>query len=49
MKTSVQGIFACGDARKKSLRQIITACGEGATAAFSAQHYIENIKGVAYE
>jgi len=49
MKTSVHGIFACGDARKKSLRQIITACGEGATAAFSAQHYIENIKGVAYE
>lgn len=49
MATSVQGIFACGDARKKLLRQIITACGEGATAAFAAQHYIENIKGSAYE
>lgn len=49
MKTSVPGVFACGDARKKSLRQIITACGEGATAAFSAQHYVENIKGSAYE
>jgi thioredoxin reductase (NADPH) len=49
MKTSVPGIFACGDARKKLLRQIITACGEGATAAFSAEQYIENIKGSAYE
>ncbi len=49
MATSVPGIFACGDARKKLLRQIITACGEGATAAFAAQHYVENIKGSAYE
>lgn len=49
MKTSVPGVFACGDARKKLLRQIITACGEGATAAFSAEQYIENIKGQAYE
>jgi len=49
METSVPGVYACGDARKKSLRQIITACGEGATAAFTAQHYIENIKGMAYE
>jgi len=49
MKTSVPGVFACGDARKKLLRQIITACGEGATAAFAAEQYIENIKGSAYE
>jgi len=49
MKTSVSGVFACGDARKKLLRQIITACGEGATAAFAAEQYIENIKGSAYE
>jgi len=49
MRTSVPGVFACGDARKKLLRQIITACGEGATAAFSAEQYIENIKGSAYE
>ncbi len=49
MKASVPGVFACGDARKKLLRQIITACGEGATAAFSAEQYIENIKGSAYE
>jgi len=48
MTTSVPGVFACGDARKKLLRQIVTACGEGATAAFAAQMYVENIKGTAY-
>ena len=41
MKTSARGIFACGDVRKKVLRQIVTSCGDGATAAFAAQHYIE--------
>ncbi len=49
MKTSQDGIFACGDCRKKSLRQIVTACGDGATAAFLAQHYIEKLKGTEYK
>lgn len=49
MQTRQEGIFACGDARKKLLRQVVTACGEGATAAFSAQHYIEELKGIAYK
>jgi thioredoxin reductase (NADPH) len=44
MRTSAEGIFACGDVRKKLLRQIITATGDGATAAFSAEHYVEEIK-----
>lgn len=48
MKTSFDGIFACGDVRKKLLRQVVTATGEGATAAVSAQHYVESLKGVAY-
>jgi len=39
---SKPGVFACGDCRKKLLRQVVTACGDGATAAFSCQHYIEN-------
>ncbi|MEK9148471.1 MAG: thioredoxin-disulfide reductase [Candidatus Desantisbacteria bacterium] len=43
MRTSAEGIFACGDCRKKSLRQIITAAGDGATASFSAQRYIEGL------
>jgi thioredoxin reductase (NADPH) len=42
--TSKPGIFACGDCRKKLLRQVVTACGDGATAAFAAQHYIENLQ-----
>jgi len=49
MMTSQEGIYACGDIRKKLLRQVVTACGEGATAAFAAQKYIEEIKGVSYK
>ena len=49
MKTSKKGIFACGDCRGKLLRQVVTACGDGATAAFSAQQYAEDLKGVAYK
>ena len=40
-ETSEKGIFAAGDCRKKLLRQITTAVGDGATAAFSAQKYLE--------
>ena len=49
MKTSAEGIFACGDVRKKLLRQVVTAAGDGATAAFSAEHYVEGLKGTAYK
>jgi len=48
MKTSLEGLFACGDVRKKLLRQVVTACGEAATAAVSAQHYVEALKGTEY-
>ncbi|HYA12708.1 MAG TPA: thioredoxin-disulfide reductase [Syntrophales bacterium] len=48
MQTSAKGIFAGGDCIRKSLRQVITACGDGATAAFSAQHYVEELKGESY-
>jgi thioredoxin reductase (NADPH) len=41
MQTSIEGIFACGDVREKILRQVVTAAGDGATAAISAQHYLE--------
>jgi len=40
METSVKGIYACGDVRKKLLRQVVTACGEGATAGFAAGQYV---------
>ena len=49
MMTSQEGIYACGDVRKKLLRQVVTACGEGATAAFAAQKYIEELKGTSYK
>lgn len=40
-ETSVKGIFAAGDCRKKLVRQIATAVGDGATAACSAEKYLE--------
>ncbi|MFA7074499.1 MAG: thioredoxin-disulfide reductase [Endomicrobiaceae bacterium] len=42
MQTSIRGVFACGDIRKKLLRQVVTAAGDGAVAAVAAQHYIES-------
>lgn len=39
--TTVAGIFAAGDVRQKSLRQISTAVGDGALAAVAAERYIE--------
>jgi len=42
MATSAPGVFAAGDVRKKLLRQIATAVGDGAMAAFAAEHYIES-------
>lgn len=42
-KTSKPGIFAAGDCRKKLLRQMITACGDGATAAVSCKQYLESV------
>lgn len=41
MRTSVKGVFAAGDVRVKSLRQVITACADGAIAAVNAERYIE--------
>lgn len=40
MRTSCDGVFAAGDIRKKSLRQIITAASDGAVAANSAITYL---------
>lgn len=40
-ETSVKGIFAAGDCRKRLLRQVATAVGDGAIAAFAAEKYLE--------
>lgn len=44
MKTNIPGVFAAGDIRHKLLRQVITAAGDGATAAYAAEKYIESLK-----
>jgi thioredoxin reductase (NADPH) len=43
MQTSVPGVFAAGDCRRKSLRQMVTAAADGAIAATSAERYLESL------
>lgn len=43
METSVPGIYAAGDIRIKTVRQIATATSDGVIAAIKAEHYISNI------
>lgn len=44
MHTSVPGVFAAGDVIEKHLRQVVTACGDGAVAVTEAQRYIESLE-----
>ncbi|MCS7143554.1 MAG: thioredoxin-disulfide reductase [Archaeoglobaceae archaeon] len=39
-KTNVKGIFSAGDCCSNPLKQVVTACGDGAIAAFSAYRYL---------
>lgn len=41
MRTSVDGVFCCGDVRLKTLRQIVTACADGAVAAYESARMLE--------
>lgn len=43
MRTSIPGVFAAGDVRVKSLRQVVTACADGAIAAIQAEKYLMGI------
>ena len=44
METAIPGIFAAGDVREKTLRQIVTATGDGSIAAETAQAYIGQLE-----
>jgi len=39
--TDTEGLFVAGDCRTKNIRQIATACGDGATAALAACRYLD--------
>jgi len=42
MNTNVEGVFAAGDVRVKSLRQVVTAAADGAIASVQAEKYLEH-------
>lgn len=42
MHTNIEGVYAAGDIRVKSLRQVVTAAADGAIAAMQVEHYISN-------
>jgi thioredoxin reductase (NADPH) len=44
METSVPGVFAAGDIRGSSIRQVIAAAGDGAVAAVNAERYISGLE-----
>lgn len=44
MRTSLCGVFACGDARSNPLKQIAMAVGDGALAAVQAQRYLDELE-----
>ena len=40
METNIPGVYAAGDVRQKQLRQIVTACSDGAIASVNTNEYI---------
>jgi len=43
--TKTPGVFAAGDCRAKTLRQVATACSDGASAAIAACSYLRSLEG----
>lgn len=44
MRTNISGVYAAGDVRVKSLRQVVTAAADGAIAACQAEHYVADLQ-----
>jgi len=44
MKTSVDGVFACGEAADANFKQVVVSAGMGAIAAISAGRYLESLE-----
>ncbi|AEC02158.1 thioredoxin-disulfide reductase [Parasphaerochaeta coccoides] len=48
METSMRGLYAAGDVRNTTFRQVITAASDGAVAAHWASEYIDEVNGHSY-
>ena len=44
MRTSLPGMFACGDCRTQAARQLASSAGDGVTAAIAAAKYVDEMK-----
>jgi thioredoxin reductase (NADPH) len=44
METNIPGIFAAGDVREKTLRQVASSVGDGAVAGYMAERYISDLE-----
>lgn len=49
MRTNIPGVYAAGDIRVKTIRQVATATGDGVIAAMNAQKYVDEMEGTLYE
>ena len=43
LETSIPGIFAAGDVRDASTKQVVSAAGEGASAALEIREYLKQV------
>jgi len=44
MKTTLPGLYAIGDVRENSVKQVVASSGDGAVAALNVVKYVKNLK-----